>query len=102
VSEKVVASRKVKAVDSKGKVFDLGIIVGQPYQLSDREWACPVSLKGLYKLGPIHGVESLQALMLALRLLKKLLEDFCEKGGSLFGGVEKRPVTVNELLSYVL
>jgi hypothetical protein len=96
--ENPIAFRKLKAVDAKGKAFDLEIIVGHPYEVDEHEWSCPVTLKGLYKLGPISGVDSLQALMLALGLVKSLLDDFCEKGGKIYYLNEDKPVSIVELL----
>jgi hypothetical protein len=97
--ENIIASRKVKAVDSKGKAFNLEIVIGLPFQVSQDEWTCPVSLEGLYKhRGPIFGVDSLQALMLAIKFVKDLLEDFFEKGGNIYWFDDSKPVSLDELL----
>ncbi len=99
MSENVIASRKLKAVDSKGKAFDLEIIVGQPYEVDEVQWSCPVSLKGLdNKLDHVSGIDSLQALMLALSLIRVLVEDFVEKGGNIFWFDDSKPASVEELL----
>jgi hypothetical protein len=60
------------------------IRIGRPYQVSDAGWACPVLIEGLNsRLPDIHGIDSFQALMLALKLGRSLLEVFVEEGGKL-------------------
>jgi hypothetical protein len=56
-----------------------------PYPCDEGDWACPVSLTPLFnQLPDIHGVDSFQALSLAVKLIHSLLEDFVEKVGTLF------------------
>ena len=65
--------------------FEIEIIIGTPYEISDSEWACAIKVHGLYdNLRDQHGVDSWQALMLAQRLAKTLLQGFVEDGGRLF------------------
>jgi len=39
-----IARRRLFTVDRNGRHFDLTIAVGKPYEISLREWACPVKL----------------------------------------------------------
>ncbi|UCF88767.1 MAG: hypothetical protein JSV70_00470 [bacterium] len=95
----IVASRKVKAVDFTGKTFDLTIVIGLPFEVGHDEWACPVSMEGLYKQrGPIFGVDSFQALMLAVKFVKDLLKDFQDKGGSIYWADDSKPASLNDLM----
>ena len=57
--------------------------VGRPYKVAGSEsWACPCELAGFEGRHPdIHGNDSMQALCLAVSLLRRRLEDFIEKGG---------------------
>jgi hypothetical protein len=74
---------------AEGDAFEIHVEIGVPYPWhgSDDEWACPVKIDPLYpNLRDIHGGSSLQALCLALRLTKSLLDDFVEKGGKLIYG----------------
>jgi hypothetical protein len=60
--------------------------IGRPYRPCDapEDWACPVSLMPLYpSLPDIYGVDSFQALCLALSLVFDLLTHFEKQGGSL-------------------
>ena len=48
--------------------------IGRPYPAPEQDWCCPVAVDGWHgELGPIHGVDSWQALVLALRLLEEIL-----------------------------
>ena len=81
----VAASRKLWAECPKRGAFELEVQLGIPYQVSDSEWACPVGLPGLHeRLRDMHGVDSWQALMLARRLARTLLDGFVENGGKLY------------------
>jgi hypothetical protein len=71
---------------SEGESFEICVEIGVPYPWhgGDDEWACPVKINPLHpNLRDVHGSSSLQALCLALRLTKSLLDDFVEKGGKL-------------------
>ena len=58
--------------------------VGKPYCISPQEWACPVELQGFEPRHPdIRGQTSLQALCLAINLVRLRLKDFVKKGGKL-------------------
>jgi hypothetical protein len=60
---KYIATRVLTRVDSAGKSFQICIGIGQPYQISRDEWACPVDLDGLHSgLRDQHGVDSFQVL----------------------------------------
>ena len=81
----VSASRKLWAECPKRGPFELEVQLGIPYQVSDSEWACSVGLPGLHeRLSDMHGVDSWQALMLARRLARTLLDGFVEDGGKLY------------------
>jgi hypothetical protein len=58
--------------------------VGRPYKSEDGNWACPCELVGLEpRYADIRGGDSLQALCLAISLLRRRLEDFIDKGGTI-------------------
>jgi hypothetical protein len=94
----VIASRALLAVDAKGQEFEITIAVGEPYKVSDTEWACPASIEGLYRpFADQPGVDSWQALQLAHQLVASLLVYFVKDGGQLFDPEEREPVTPEEL-----
>jgi hypothetical protein len=94
----VVASRPLLAIDGKGLEFEIAIAVGEPYQISDTEWACPASVEGLYgQFSDQHGVDSWQALQLAHQIIGQMLVHFVKDGGQLFEPEKRQPVTPEEL-----
>ena len=58
--------------------------VGKPYKTADGDWACPCELVGFESRHPdMGGTDSMQALCLAISLLRRRLEDFVDKGGKI-------------------
>ena len=58
--------------------------VGKPYRISAHEWACPVELRGHEpRYADLRGVDSVQALCMAISLVRSRLEDFIDKGGKI-------------------
>jgi hypothetical protein len=79
-----VASLSIDAKSADGATFNVGLEIGAPYQIEEGEWACPVTLRGLHEgLPDIRGVDSFQALCLAIGLALTLLQNFVDKGGTL-------------------
>jgi hypothetical protein len=77
-----LAELTVSFVHPDGRRVPGRIWIGQPSQLDEVEAQCPVRLDGLHeKLVPVAGNDTLQAMLLAVRLLASLLGDFQERGG---------------------
>jgi hypothetical protein len=56
--------------------------VGKPYRTSAKGWACPVAMQGLLKsMADVEGQDALQALCLALSVVRQVLEHFVNDGG---------------------
>lgn len=80
-----IANITITAVGAEGQVFPLDIAVGVPF-VSERHrtWACALTLHPLWpEPAEIAGEDSLQALCLALRVARSMLDSFCEDGGQL-------------------
>jgi hypothetical protein len=80
-----IANITIRAVGADGETFPLDIAVGVPF-VSERHgtWACPLTLHPLWsKPNEVAGEDSLQALCLALRVARSMLDSFCEDGGQL-------------------
>jgi len=93
-----IASRKLLATDKNGHGFELTVAVGEPYQVSESEWACPASIEGLHGRFPdMHGVDSWQAMQLAYQIVAQTLVDFTDNGGRLFWFEEREPVAPRDL-----
>jgi len=70
-------------------VNDLGVPViaqiGFPYKIDEHSWACPAELKGVDPQYPdIQGASSMQAICLAIRLIKSRLGDLIDDGESIY------------------
>lgn len=93
-----IAERRVAAVSPDGEKLVLRIAVGQPYQVDEDSWACPVSIEGLYvKLRDAVGYDSWQALSLAIALVRQLLGYFLNDGGKLYWKEENSEMTIDDL-----
>jgi hypothetical protein len=80
-----VAGRELVGERANGERFNIAIRIGMPYQVNDVSWACPVAADGIdRKLADMHGIDSWQALLLAIGLVRNRLEHFLETGGKLY------------------
>jgi hypothetical protein len=79
-----IATVSFNWVDAKGAERPVTGIIGKPYQVGDDEWACAYVLEGAFDQGPdIVGVDSIQALSLALYGLYHDLIRLLDDGGRL-------------------
>ena len=77
-----VVTTKLDCFSPEGDHREVVVEIGRPYQAAEGEWACPVKIRGLYDhLCDIHGQDSLQALCLAVSLVRSLLTGYVEGGG---------------------
>jgi len=84
LSTSTIASLSIDAIPIKGGPFSIEIEIGTPYQQEPDVWRCPVELNGLYdNLAEAAGIDSFQALCLAISLVQELLHGFCADGGKL-------------------
>jgi len=94
------AERIVLGKKKSGEKFPITIGIGIPYQSDQGSWACPVALEGLHQeLADIHGVDSFQALMLGISLVKNLLLSFEEKGGELWTNDETERLCIEDIFT---
>lgn len=67
-----------------GRTKDVRIRIGRPYQVSENEGACPVEMDGLYpNISDIHGVDTFQALALAVDFVRKIMKNLKDKGATI-------------------
>lgn len=81
-----VARTTFGAIRPNGQKFEIIVEIGQPYRCVDspEQWACPVSLEGLYgHLSDARGLDAVQALCLAVCSAFDLLSEFKANGGRL-------------------
>jgi hypothetical protein len=81
-----VAAQDFIFLGSDGDRREVKIRIGKPYEVSAIEWACPSEILGYEPRYPdAHGGSSLQAICLAVLLLRSRVEDFMSKGGRVLG-----------------
>lgn len=80
-----IATRELVGERAGGERFNITVRIGEPYQVNDVSWACPVGVDGVdTHLADMHGIDSWQALLLAISLVRSRLEHFLETGGKLY------------------
>ncbi len=96
--DKNIAERKIFSISPDGQKKLLRIAIGQPYQVDDVSWACPVKVEGLHKkLKDAVGIDSWQALSLAIALVRQLLEYHVEDGAELYWEDEGERIFIEDL-----
>jgi hypothetical protein len=81
----IIAVRELVGERADGDRFNITIRVGTPYQVNEVSWACPVAVEGVNtRLADMHGIDSWQALLLAISLVRSRLHHFLETGGKLY------------------
>jgi hypothetical protein len=79
-----IATVTLEARDAAGNEFPVTIEIGAPRQIGDEEWHCAWSVEPLpNQSASAHGVDSFQALCLAIRSVQYALQYFKEDGGTL-------------------
>jgi hypothetical protein len=97
---KFIAGRELYAVAADGRGFGVKLGIGQPYRITQDEWACAVQLSGLHEnLSDAHGIDSWQVLQLAQQLAAQLLGYFIQDGGRLFWKKDGEQVQLSELFA---
>lgn len=81
-----IARTEFIAVRPSGERIHAAIEIGKPYSVTYENGVtggrCPVAMPGLFtRLADIEGVDTFQALLLAVQLVCSLLVDFAAKGG---------------------
>jgi hypothetical protein len=85
VQRSPIATRELIGQKDGGERFKVTIRIGPPYQVNDVSWACPVAVYGVDRqLADMHGIDSWQALLLAISLVRSRVEHFLETGGKLY------------------
>lgn len=95
----MIAERGIFSISPAGERKSLRIAVGTPYRVNDVSWACSATIEGLHnKLGEGVGVDSWQALVSAIGLVRQLLWNFLEDGGRLFWKEGGKEMALDDIL----
>ena len=74
VIDSPIAKEELVRIREDGSEVSVIAQIGAPYQIGDVGWACPAELSGVDSQYPdIHGVSSMQAICLAICLIKTRL-----------------------------
>jgi hypothetical protein len=94
-----IASSEIICVSADGRRLRVTAQVGKPYRTPEGEWGCHAALVGLHgSLGPVRGEDSLQALSLAISLLRQLLSAFVQDGGKVLNPDDESEVPLDAIL----
>jgi len=78
-----------------GERIEVTVAIGHPYPTGAGDWACPVEIDGLHgRLVDICGIDSLQALCLAIRLVEERLRAFAAAGGRILDPATEEAVVL--------
>ena len=96
--ENNIAERKIFSISPDGEKKFLKIAIGQPYQVDDVSWTCPLIVEGLHKkLKDAVGIDSWQALGLAIALVRQLLGYYVEDGAEMYWKEGGEKVSLDDL-----
>jgi hypothetical protein len=80
----VVATTSFLLLRADGTRTQITVVVGRPYSVDEHEARCPVKIEALEpQYSDICGVDTVQALSLALQFVRLRLEDQLERGHQL-------------------
>ena len=97
-----VITTDLLCLDAQGDRRDVVVEIDRPYKTPERDWACPVAIRGMYdNLADIHGEDSLQALCLAASLVRTLLTAFVSDGGKIFSPDSESEYDLDAVFSQV-
>ena len=92
-----VAEAGIRLREADGTTIPATIRVGKPYEEADGScWRCPVEVAGYRgRYADIAGVDSLQALCLALALVRTELSNFRARGGDVLSDDSDDDLDIN-------
>lgn len=93
-----VATRLLCAVSPEGDCFDLHIHIDAPRPHATLDWVCKLHITQLFSpANDLYGVDSWQALQLALKMARTQLQNFIDRGGLLYWHGSADLVSVDDL-----
>lgn len=99
----MIADLNVLFLHPDGRCVAGCIWVGQPRKVDELEARCPVGLDGLHEnLAEVAGNDTLQAMLLGVRLLANLLGEFQQRGGRVLDPQTDEPIDLEPYLGTLL
>jgi len=99
----VVAERKLFVTFADGQSSEVHLRIGLPRPHPEIDWVCPVSAKGLRLWqGPtnVMGIDSWQALSLAMRLMRTMLSAEVEEGATFHWEDGEHAIGIDDLFEW--
>jgi uncharacterized protein DUF6968 len=94
------STTRLLCIRPDGERIDVTVAIGHPYPTSAGDWACPVEIDGLHgRLADLHGIDSLQALCLAIGLAGERLHAFVAGGGRILNPTTQEDVSLESYFS---
>lgn len=85
IGDMVSIERRIEIERTHGSRTAVRLVLGDPTQRTDGHWACDVAAHGLFdRLPPAVGVDAMQALLLAVFLLRRLVEAEIQRGAVIY------------------
>jgi hypothetical protein len=96
-----IAECEIECVFPDGSRRIVHLRIGRPFPAPDMDWGCRVAASGLHEIpGPLYGVDSWQALLLAQRFLEAIMQGAVDDGVTLhWPPGDSRSLTVRELFA---
>ena len=96
-----IAVRDLIAESPEGTRFNVTLRIGAPRPGNHDDWVCSCEVAGMSpRLTDMHGIDSMQALLLAINLARGQLNHFANSGGKFYwpGDEASGCISVAELL----
>ena len=80
----VIAERQLELVDGEGVVTPCSVRVGKPVTDGNEDWVCPYEIEAGQQIQQfrMHGIDSMQALILTLKTLDGEISEMARKFGA--------------------
>ena|SRR5579871_4772773 len=98
----VIAERRLEALYPDIGLTSIHLRIGRPVPRDERDWSCPVQVEGLrlwHGFGEFAGVDSWQALLLALGFVQAILSAEAERGVVFHWESSEDAISIEELFS---
>ena len=80
--QQTTGTTELLCISAHGERIPVIVAIGHPFPTPGGEWACPVSMVGLQEsVADIHGLDSFQAISLAVAFVRDRLTYFIASGG---------------------
>lgn len=98
----VIAEREVTCIFPDGRCETIHLQIGRPQPAPDQDWTCTAAAEELLPEIRVYGVDSWQALTLAIGLMENVLAEEVRKGAVLHWPDDGTAVQMTDLFAHKL